>query len=447
LVTPLVVFYSQGYRFDFESRKITQTGAFSIKAWPNGSLIYLNDKLVKKTHFLFGTAFIDGLLPKKYKIEVKKDGYYPWQKNLDIKKEIATEMKNIFLVPENIKFEILIGKIEDFFVSPDGKKSILKKASGKNWSLYILDLEKNNQSLLLLDKDIIKEGQEIKSFRLKWSDDSKKVLIEFNDKENRYFVIELDKDKKTISLDFIKGDIAGASFNPDNSQRIFFIRKEAEKNSLFLVDYNKKEVTGPILDDILAYQLYNGNLFWLNKEGFIVQSDLSGGNIINLNLQPLSLKEGAKYKIIVSPGEKVFLKENDNLYFLNTGNQSFEKILSSVKDIVISPDMKKVAYFTDSEIWIFFLKKIEEQPQKEENEKSFLTRFSGKIDNLFWWTSHYLIFNSGEQIKIIEIDDRDKINIYTLADFKNPKIFWNEIDKKLYVLSNGNLYSSEKLIK
>jgi len=447
LVTPATIFYSQGYRFDFKNRKVIQTGAFSIKAWPYGAMVYLDDKLAKKTHFLFGTAFIDGLLPGKYKIEVKKNGYYSWQKNLEIEKEIATEMKNIFLVPNDIKFQVLADKTGDYFFSPDGKKAILKKAMEKNWELDILDLEKNNQSLLLLDKDILKEGEKIKSFNLNWSEDSKKILIEITNKESKYFALELNRDKKPIPLDFINGNITEVSFNPDNSQRIFFIQKGTERNSLFSADYNKKEVTGPVLDDILSYKIYNGNLFWLNKDGFIIQSDLSGGKIADLNLQPFSLREGIKYKVMIFSEEKVFLEEDNNLYFFNNNSQSLEKVLDGVKDTKISPDLKRAAYFADSEIWIFFLKKVEEQPQKEENEKLFLTRFSGKIDNLFWWTSHYLIFNSGNQIKIVETDDRDKLNIYTLADFKNPKIFWNETDEKLYILSEGNLYSSEKLIK
>jgi hypothetical protein len=43
----------------------------------------------------------------------------------------------------------------------------------------------------------------------------------------------------------------------------------------------------------------------------------------------------------------------------------------------------------------------------------------------------------------MEIDERDKINIYDLAEFKEPKIFFN--DKKLYLLSEENLYASEPL--
>ena len=85
-----------------------------------------------------------------------------------------------------------------------------------------------------------------------------------------------------------------------------------------------------------------------------------------------------------------------------------------------------------------------EQEEKKVGEEIFLTRFSEKIGEVFWLTSHYLIFNTGSKIKIAEIDDRDKINIVDLVEFPDPKIFWNQNNKKLYILSEKNLYTSRE---
>ena len=104
-----------------------------------------------------------------------------------------------------------------------------------------------------------------------------------------------------------------------------------------------------------------------------------------------------------------------------------------------------MAYYNNYEIWVLFLVKKYEQPQKLAEDQLFLTRFSGKIDEVFWYTDNYLIFNTGEKIKIAEIDDRDIVNIVELVEFKAPKIFWNQNNKKLFVLSDGDLYVSEKI--
>jgi predicted type IV restriction endonuclease len=76
----------------------------------------------------------------------------------------------------------------------------------------------------------------------------------------------------------------------------------------------------------------------------------------------------------------------------------------------------------------------------------FLSRFFTSPDYLFWFSPYYLIFNVGDEIKITETDTRDYLNIVTLKKFKNPKINFNDSLKKLYILSEGNLFVSEKLI-
>lgn len=80
LIAPSIVLYSQGYRIDFENKKITQTGGLFLKISPKQADIYLNGKLSRKTDFFFGSALIENLLPKKYKLEIKKTGYQSWKK-------------------------------------------------------------------------------------------------------------------------------------------------------------------------------------------------------------------------------------------------------------------------------------------------------------------------------------------------------------------------------
>ena len=114
LIAPLAIFYSQGYRFDFDSKKITQTGGLFLKVFPKSAEIYLDGKLKKKTDFFFGSILIENLLPKKYKIEIKKEGYFTWEKNLEIREKEVTEAKNVILFPENSNFTILTKGVKKF---------------------------------------------------------------------------------------------------------------------------------------------------------------------------------------------------------------------------------------------------------------------------------------------------------------------------------------------
>lgn len=151
LAAPSIVFYSQGYRFDFNppagGKRIVQTGAFYFKALPRSAEVYLNGKLKQKTSIFTGSVLIENLLPKNYEIEIKQDGYYPWQKNLAIKEKQVTEAKNIILFPENPNFTIvatttneinnILSEIDVSATSSDKKKLV----EFNNYEIWVLFLE------------------------------------------------------------------------------------------------------------------------------------------------------------------------------------------------------------------------------------------------------------------------------------------------------------------
>ena len=102
-----------------------------------------------------------------------------------------------------------------------------------------------------------------------------------------------------------------------------------------------------------------------------------------------------------------------------------------------SSDGQKVIEADDHEIWISFPK---------EEKKIFLTRFSEIIGKIFWLNDYYLIFNVGDKLKVAEIDDRDRLNVVDLVELRIPEIFWDSLNGELYVLSEGALYVSGKLL-
>jgi len=434
IIASLTVFYSMGWRFDWKTKKITQPGIFYFKIWPKSVQIYLDDKLKEKTDFFFGSILIENLLSKEYKVEIKKEGFYTWKKTLEIRKREVTEAKNIVLIPENPNFTMITNEVNDFFFSPDGKKIILKNPG---WSLKLFEINKNVKSHLINEDDISKN--EVQLFDLKFSPDSSKVLLELGLEEKiSYYLLDIDKSPAVLSsLDFLNSP-EKVYFLPKNSQKLF-VFKEKELSEVSL---STEEISSPILKNIITFTISYNDVYYLDTSGFVFKNKLSFNQEEKLNIIPFSIKEETEYEITVL-NSYVFLQENNILYIFDRNKKSFEKFFEPIKGFKFSLDFQKMVYFNDYEIWVLFLEKKYDQSQKETGEKLFITRFSDKIDNLFWYTGHYLIFNSGDKIKVVEIDDRDKINIVDLAEFKEPKIFWN--NKKLYILSEENLYVSEEL--
>lgn len=448
LVAPLTVFYSLGWRIDWKTKKIIQPGVFYLKIQPKNAKIYLNGELEEKTDFFFGSAFIDNLLPKEYDLEVKKEGFYTWKKTLEIKPRQVTEIKNIILIPEDPGFAVLSKGVKDFFFFPDNKKVILKEEKITNsetekisWSLKLFDLEKNVKSHLIEDKDI--SQKEVSLLDLEFSYDSKKVLLKVGAKEQiMYYLLEVNEAPVILTLiDFLDSDVQEISFNPKNSQKLFVLKAGVLSEE----DLFSKETSSNTLVDVITFSIFRKDIYYLDESGFLFKTNLSLGPRDKLNMLPLSLKAETEYKIDAS-NYNIILKESNILYTFDKDKKIFEKIFEPVTNFEFSPGSTKMAYFNNNEIWILFLIKKYEQPQKLAGEQLFLIRLSEKIDEVFWYTDHYLIFKAGGKIKIAEIDDRDLINIVELAEFKTPKIFWNQNNKKLFVISDGNFYVSKKIV-
>lgn len=449
---PLAIFYSQGYRFDFKSGKITKTGGLFFKVLPKQSKVYLDGKFKKKTDILFGEAFLNDLIPRKYNITIQKEGYFPWKKTLEVKSGVVTEAKKVVLFPKNFDFSVWFSDVQDYFFSPDTKYVILKKIKKEGWKLEIVDVKQNTYQELLDENDLKKEveseklfDEKIKLSKIIWNPDSTRILLETElDKKIKYFLKDIsDPNKKVLYITFLD-NAKNVSFNPNNAWELFFIKTIKDQPTLFKINYQDSNLLELIANDVLAYQESNGNIYWLTKRGSVYKSNLSGTPQQFLNDPILSVNKNLKYNIDIIKGN-LFLRKDNILYRFNPASNKFEKTNASANKLKLSPDSKKLLVANNFEIQIIFLEDIFDQPQRKSSQKIFLTRFSEKIRELFWLNSDYLVFNTGSKIKIAEIDNRDGLNIINIEDFENPKIFFNKNNKKLYILSRETLYVSRAL--
>lgn len=445
LTSLVVIFYSQGYRFDFKEKRIRQSGAFYFKVIPKSAIVEINNKFTKKTDIFFGAAFIDNLLPRNYSVRITKDGYHPWEKNLEIKEKQVTEAKNIILFPFDLSFQPLFKNVSNFFFSPDERRLIIVENTKEGWELKNYDLKTNIKSYLLKAGDLDDEKAEVSD--LEFSSDSKRAFLKiFSGKELKYFLIDLEQEPKTsqflTSLDFLGKGITKLSFSPKNTQELIFLKE----GRLQKVDLIKKEISPVSLSDILTFTFGNDSLYYLEAKGLVYKIDYSFLNKEKINLVNFQMRKNASYNLIALD-DFLFLKENDNLYLLNPESKNFEKFFEKNKGLAISPDSQKVVYWSDFEIWVLFLENQKTQPQKAIGDKLFLTRFSDKLNEVFWLNSYYLIFSNADKIKIAEIDDRDQINIIDLSEIKESKLFFNKNDRRIYLLKDGELSISKPLIQ
>ena len=446
IVAPLTVFYSLGWRFDFENFKIVQTGSFYFRAWPKSSEIFIDDKLKDKTDVFFGSALVDSLAPDNYKIEVRKEGYYSWYKTLEIEKREVTEIKNVTLIPQNTNFEISAEGVEEMFVSPNNGKIIVKEESSDGkWSLKLYELESGIKSQIVGETDFSSKGVDL--FNLKFSSDSNRIILELGLKEKlQYYILDIKKSPAVITrLDFIDSS-EEIYFHPKDNNKVFITQDVVDKRKNIItlneVDYVGKEIFAPTFVNVVTVTITDNNIYYLDTLGSVWKSDIDGSRAEKINIMAFNYQEETDYEVI-SAGLDVLLRENELLYLFDEDTKSFKKIFDSLKGYRISSDNNKLAYWSNNEIKVLFLEKQYDQPIKEKGDQLFVTRFSESIGNVFWYTNYYLIFDLGKNIKVVELDDRGEINIADLTEFDQDQMLFS--NKKLYLLSNKTLFTSPQL--
>lgn len=116
ILLPIVVSYSLGYKIDFSYFRIYKTGIISIKSQPSGSVVYVNGKI---RNDLTPTR-VEELKPGTYNVEVRRDGFYPWKKDLLVRPNMVTKAEYIVLFPLPEEMQSLgVPDVIDFLVAPD----------------------------------------------------------------------------------------------------------------------------------------------------------------------------------------------------------------------------------------------------------------------------------------------------------------------------------------
>jgi hypothetical protein len=98
LLIPVVILYSTGYRLD-KDFSLTPTGGLYVFYPESGAQVYLNGELSDQTSLFERGIFIDELDPENFSVEVRKAGYIPWKKTIEVKGRRVAEAYP-YLIPE-----------------------------------------------------------------------------------------------------------------------------------------------------------------------------------------------------------------------------------------------------------------------------------------------------------------------------------------------------------
>lgn len=96
--TPLLIFYSLGYRFDFSTITVEKTGGIFLKSKTPRVSVRLDGKFSTETSFFSGGVLLTDIRPGTHLVRLEKKDYHPWFKTIEVAPMVVTEVRNIILI-------------------------------------------------------------------------------------------------------------------------------------------------------------------------------------------------------------------------------------------------------------------------------------------------------------------------------------------------------------
>jgi hypothetical protein len=314
-----------GYRINFETWKVAATGGIYVRTFPAADQIIFDSKIFKKPGIFNNAVFVQDLLPKQHSVLIQKEGYFDYQKTLEITEKEVSKVENIILFKNNIIFDELLKNSESFSFSPD-KKFILIELSNTNsldFSYFDVSNPQNQKTYSIPAKytsvlDVI------------WSSDSKKALIKTENTSGiAFYIFDFSKAiQQKTALSYLDVNSKEVSFNPQDSEQIFY----KKNNTLYSLKNNKSTLvpktensTTPAQEESFTMEGYkllqspdNKNIIYYNSSEIYLHS-------LNVNKKENNIKLfSSNYPEIIT---ECYWLNNDYIIF-----QSGNKIIASEID-------------------------------------------------------------------------------------------------------------------
>lgn len=287
VLTFFLSLYATGYRLDFnrllKGHILQKTGTLILASTPKGADIYLDGKQAKSSGSIFGDyattpAKVKNLLPKEYLVEIKLDGYWPWEKKMTIYGGQSTYAENIVLFKRCTPTEAEESLAESCAANFDGEinntttTALLKTKLNNPEKIK----SENNSLFFFGDKNKIssysQRNEEIKEILV--GNNGQEEYLDFLPKDGKLFVIvktgsrielrdyNLENNTATQSI-----NLPGAwQYQLSSDQNNILAAYNPDSRNLFLFDEEKLKPRGGAIGNTNYWN-------WLSDEKLLIAGD------------------------------------------------------------------------------------------------------------------------------------------------------------------------------
>lgn len=194
----VVIFLAKGYTFSPKEKRIVGTGIITISSEPDAAPVFIDGHLTTATN-----ATVSSLPPKTYTVRLAKEGFIPWEKKIEVREGLVTELKVTLFPAIPTIYPLTFTSVANPLLSPDGDKLVYIVPSGKKAGIWVWTMAKNQPIAFVKSAEphqiATNQIADFSKAALRWSSDSKQVLATLADSNYLLESDQMNSDPKDIT--------------------------------------------------------------------------------------------------------------------------------------------------------------------------------------------------------------------------------------------------------
>ncbi len=267
ITTVVVVYLVNGYYVDTETGEVIQNGLVYVDSKPESAQVFLNGEQQR------GSTDARLVVPAgEYKIELKRDGYRNWERNIRLEGGKLRQITYARLVPVTLDSENAL----DLPSSP----TMVTQSNDKRWlvmaftddplTMQYVDLERPELTMsripIPLDLIITKDAGVWET--IEWADDNKTFLATYTTaKTTEYVLIDRDDPTKSVNLASAFPTQGFTDISMRNRKKDLVFVHDKASGAIFRGNVNSGELE-PYMNDVIDYVAFgNDAVLYVTKTG------------------------------------------------------------------------------------------------------------------------------------------------------------------------------------
>lgn len=409
ILTPLTILYALGYILNPVEKAIVKTGLISIVTHPKDATVYVGGK-----KYAFKTpTIISDLLPGRYPLRIVHHGCQPWEKEIPIYPERATQLESVLLLPVQPKREFLTTKAFRGFLPLVADFKAFAWETESLGSLKKIDLLFKKASLVERAGQFQgkEDGGRILDFITK--EGSKLVFFVTKGKlGQRYWALEpgWTTELREITPLVLKKPLY-VDWNVHSTSYLYYFAE----GDLYRANFHKGWVEPQLASGLLGFGVHGRKLFLLTQESDLLEADLRAKERKTLFNEERGTAENFR-RVLEKIRDaldfyQIRIFERDLMIFLSrqgtliANRRPYQYVEKGVRGIRLAKDSEdeKLLYWTDNEIGFLRFSESREPLVEQKGEKVLLYDKGERIRQAFWaYEDSHILFLDKDRVYLIE---------------------------------------------